>query len=119
MTSSLVGGIVLLLGFLSLVLPGLFLLTRLYPAPPAVMLDDRGPLEALGESWLRTDGHTVTVFGVVASVAVFAFVTTGVVFLTLSGGIDPALTRIRAGETLSFEVSLPSSAAYCTLLHPR
>ena len=56
-------------GFVLLVLPGLYLLVRFYLVVPAVVLDDAGPLEALGRSWERTDGNVTTVAGVVGMTA--------------------------------------------------
>ena len=98
--SLLVVGIAILVGLLFFVLPGLYLWARFYLAPPAVMLDDRGPIEALGESWARTEGDTLTVFGVAASILVLGVGVGGATLLTQSGGVDPAVARITAGEAL-------------------
>ena len=89
-----VAGLAIVVGLLLLVLPGLYLFTRLYLVVPAVMLGDDGPLEALSSSWDRTDGNVLTVAGVALAVfAVSSAVTLGLQF-ALTGGISPTeLTR--------------------------
>jgi hypothetical protein len=101
--SSLVAGVVIILGFLFLILPGFYLVARLYLGPPAVMLDDCGPVEALGESWSRTDGNALTVFGVALAVGALGIGAGVAVLLAQSGGVDPALARITSGETVAAE----------------
>lgn len=98
--SALIGGIGIILGLLLLVIPGVYLWVRLYLAPPAVIVDDCGPVEALGESWSRTAGNTVTVFGVALAVVVLGVGASAVVLLALAGGIDAAIERISSGNTL-------------------
>lgn len=64
--ASIVAGILLGIGLVLLVIPGVYLLVRFYLYPAAVVVDDMGPLEALSESWERTSGHFPTIFGFVA-----------------------------------------------------
>ena len=92
--AALVAGLAVLVGLLLLVLPGLYLFTRLYLVVPAVMLGDDGPLEALSSSWDRTEGNVLTVAGVALAVfAVSSAVTLGLQF-ALTGGLSPTeLTR--------------------------
>ena len=97
--SALIGGIGVILGLLLLVIPGVYLWVRLYLAPPVVIVDDCGPVEALGESWSRTAGNTVTVFGVALAVVVLSVGASAVVLLALTGGPDAAIERISNGNT--------------------
>jgi uncharacterized membrane protein len=53
-----------LLGCLLLFMPGLIVSARLLPAIFLVAEDRLGPIEALGESWRRTTGHTRKLMGV-------------------------------------------------------
>ena len=99
--SVLITGIASILGLFLLVIPGVYLWMRLYLGPPAVIVDDCGPVEALGESWSRTAGNTVTVFGVVLAVAALGLGASAVVLLALAGGPDAAIERIRSGNTFA------------------
>lgn len=63
LTAWIIGGIAILIGLIFLLLPGIYLMVRLYLVPAAVMSDGKGPLQSIEESWDRTDGHLVTVFG--------------------------------------------------------
>ena len=124
LVSALIGGIGVILGLIVLVIPGVYLWVRLYLAPPAVIVGDCGPVEALGESWSRTAGNTVTVFGVALAVVIIGVGASAVVLLALSGGPDAALERIRSGNTFvpgsvaSFVGSLLVTAA-STVMYAR
>jgi uncharacterized membrane protein len=52
------------LGLVMLVVPGLIVATRLAFVAFLVMDEDMGALEAIRESWRRTEGHAATIFGV-------------------------------------------------------
>ena len=101
--SVLIGAIGIILGLFLLVIPGVYLVVRLYLAPPAVIVDDCGPVEALGESWSHTAGNTVTVFGVALAVVIIGVGASGIVLLALTGGPDAALERITSGNTVETE----------------
>ena len=100
LVSAIIAGIAIIVGLLLLVIPGVFLWVRFYLAPPAVIVDDCGPVEALAESWSRTVGNTVTVFGVALAVVVLGVGAGAVVLLALAGGPDAAIERIGSGNTL-------------------
>jgi hypothetical protein len=122
--SVLIGGIGVILGLFLLVIPGVYLWVRLYLAPPAVIVDDCGPVEALGESWSRTAGNTVTVFGVALAVVLLGVGASAVVLLALTGGPDAALERIKSGNTVVTEfvagfVSPLLIAAASTVMYAR
>lgn len=65
-------------GFVLLIIPGIYLALKFSLVLPAIWLDDIGPIEALSESWNRTDGNLGTILGVelvlffISAVAVFA-----------------------------------------------
>jgi hypothetical protein len=82
LVSGLISGALVVIGFVALILPGLYALSKLYLATTAIMVDGVGPIEALSESADRTDGHALTVLG-------YALVG-GV----LSGGISIPLTVV-------------------------
>ena len=100
-----VAGVVIIVGLLLLVLPGLYLGVRLYLVIPAVMLGDDGPLEALGSSWDRTGGHVFTVAGVAAAILAVSLAVFTVVLVGTAGGVDPAIERV-----LNDEATIPQAA---------
>lgn len=73
-----VATICIAIGLVLLVIPGIYLLVRFALYPAAVMVDGKGPLQALSESWDRTGGNGVTVF-------VFILVLFGGMFVVLIG----------------------------------
>lgn len=52
------------IGFLLLIVPGLFLLTFWSVGAPAIVVEGIGPLEAFGRSWRMVRGNAWSVFGV-------------------------------------------------------
>jgi hypothetical protein len=109
-------------GFVLLVLPGLYLLVRFYLVVPAVVLDDAGPLEALGRSWERTDGNVTTVAGVVVAVlAVGSIVSFPLLFL-MTGSVVPTAVQVGTWEYVIVEsaaatIGGPLGAAAMTVLY--
>lgn len=72
--ATIVVGIAVLIGLIFLVLPGLYLAVRFALYPAAVMVDGEGPIGGLSESWDRTSGHGLTVFGFYLAVGLPAIV---------------------------------------------
>lgn len=97
--ATLVAGILIIIGLLLLILPGIYLIIRFALFPAAVMVDDRGPLEGLSASWDRTKGHGLTVFGFMLAVFLPGILLTVVLYLTMFGFQSP--TRI---NTMSFSL---------------
>ena len=91
-------GLAIVVGLLLLVLPGLYLFTRLYLVVPAVMLGDDGPLEALGNSWGRTEGDVLTVAGVALAVFAVSSVVQFVLLFALTGSVFPTFELVRTTE---------------------
>lgn len=67
--------IVVAIGLIALIIPGIYLALRLSLALPAVWVGDMGPIDALKDSWSRAHGHLLTIFGVNAVFFVIALVT--------------------------------------------
>lgn len=93
--ASLIAGIVVIIGLLLLVVPGIYAALRLRLVIPAVVLADAGPLEALGLSADLTSGNVATVFGVWAALTVASLLLVGAVAAatggvpTAGGSLDP------------------------------
>jgi hypothetical protein len=71
--------IVLLVGFLLLIVPGIILAVRLSFVPFLVVDERRGPVEALTESWRRTAGYSWTILG--AALLAIVVVLVGLILL--------------------------------------
>lgn len=74
------------IGLVFLVLPGIYLALRFTLHPAAVMVDGHGPLAALSESWNRSEGHLLTILGFGVVLFVPALVLVFVLAFALSGG---------------------------------
>lgn len=69
--------IVVAIGLVALILPGIYLALRLSLALPAVWVGDMGPIDALKDSWSRASGHLLTILGVNLVFLLIAAVTLG------------------------------------------
>ena len=75
--NGILGGIAIGIGFVLLIVPGLYLLTIWAVVAPAIVAERRGVIEAFGRSYELVRGHGWTVFGAIV-----------VAFLILIGGRD-------------------------------
>jgi hypothetical protein len=105
-----VAGVLVLLGFLLFVLPGLYLALRFSLYAPAVMADERGPLEGLSASWSRTAHHHFTVAGFHLAVFVPLFLLAVAVVLAMSSGQPAETVRTPTVRLATGAVSAPLSA---------
>lgn len=62
--SQIIAGIIIGIGFICLIIPGIYLYIRLQLIIPVIMLEGCGPIEALSRSSTLTKGHTWTILGV-------------------------------------------------------
>lgn len=83
--AGLIAGVIVLIGAVFLIIPGIYLAVRLRLVTAAVMLEDCGPIEALSRSFELTDGHAWTIFGVTFLLGVVSFAITIAVGLVLAG----------------------------------
>jgi len=90
--SSLIVFIIVIVGFIFLIIPGILALCRLFMVPYLVMDKKIGAIEAIETSWRMTRGYGFTVFGLgVMSIFIFIF---GLLLLIV--GVFPALILINA-----------------------
>ena len=90
---SLISGFIVGIGFLLLILPGLYLWGRLLPAAPAMVAEERrNPLDALKRGWELSEGHGWLIIGLYLLVAIPAGIMmlviaqlTGIVFILATG----------------------------------
>lgn len=111
-----------MIGLALLVVPGIYVAVRLSLTVPAIMVDSKGPLKGPIESWQRTRGNLLKVFGVnlvVGTPGVIALVPS-VLDVPMSISIPVALVfyslYLLCGAAaslvmyLTFESSTPSSS---------
>ena len=103
--------IIVVIGFILLVVPGIFLVGALFLAIIAIVVDDAGVFASLGISWRLTLGHwwrTMTIYGVIA---ILGFIVAAVLGALVGGiivGIFGArsLPSIVSNQVLSFAVGV-------------
>jgi membrane-anchored glycerophosphoryl diester phosphodiesterase (GDPDase) len=109
--ASIVIGIASFLGFLLLILPGIYVMARLSLTYGYIVLENKSVSDSIQESWRMTDEHGGRLFGLTLS-----FVTLTIVFsLIIANLIQPGLTNLiflAAGEYL---FALPLGYIYFTL----
>ncbi|MCF8362053.1 MAG: hypothetical protein K9G70_05460 [Prolixibacteraceae bacterium] len=90
--SSLLVAIILIVGFIFFIIPGIVGACRLFMVPYLIMDKQLGAIEALETSWRMTRGHAFTVFGL-GFMSFFIFIA-GLLLLIV--GVFPALILINA-----------------------
>lgn len=115
-----VGGIVfavaVTLGFVALVVPGIFLLVALTFWSVYVAVEDRNFLDSFRDSWTLTGGHRLGLFGLGVAVLIASAVVSAVFGLgVLAGGVVEILF-VQAGSAITVVFTIAVlAAAYRTL----
>lgn len=78
--------LIVVLGLVLLIVPGIFLAVKLSMAFPALVFERTGPLASLGRSWTLTKGHFWRTFGTLLVVFLITFVLQ-LVLAGIAGGI--------------------------------
>ncbi len=112
-------------GLLLLVIPGLLVAVRFSLQAPLVVLEDKGPIEALNESWERTAGHAFPLLGywtVVWTMSLSFGLSVGLVYMALVVAFGAAvanhpLVLAMMGVLNSLGVLFPILAAYVAHRH--
>ncbi|MFC6724626.1 hypothetical protein ACFQE1_09605 [Halobium palmae] len=119
-----IAGFCIVLGTIFFVLPGIYLLVRLRLVVAAVVLEDRGPVEALGRSFDLTEGHTWTVFGVwlvplLVGIALGAGIVVSTSGIPSPGTVDSAAFRssVQVAGAVTTLVTGPVGAIADTLMY--
>ncbi|HJP65287.1 MAG TPA: glycerophosphoryl diester phosphodiesterase membrane domain-containing protein [Actinomycetota bacterium] len=84
---SILVGLSVAIGFILLIIPGIFLLVKLSVAIPAVVVEDKRGREAMRRSWDLTATHFWHVFGVII-VAFLITAVVGAIFAAIGSGND-------------------------------
>lgn len=96
--AGLIQGILVAVGLVLLVIPGLFVLVSLYFSQVYIAVEDQGPIEGLSSSWSLAKGNRFRVFGLLVVLGVVGIL--GSIFGELVGLASPT-----AGSVLSLVLS--------------
>lgn len=66
-------GVIVGLGFIAFVIPGVYLAVRLFLAPATVIAEKKRPFDALKRSWEMTRGNWWSIFAVALVLSIIAF----------------------------------------------
>lgn len=93
----LIVALVTIVGLILLVVPGVYLGLRLYPAVPAAALEGVGPVEALSRAWRRTAGSVGRGFAVYA--IMFLIFIVAAIAASIAGAVLGGLVGALGGVT--------------------
>jgi hypothetical protein len=106
------------IGFILLIVPGLFLLTIWAVIAPAIVIENRGVIEAFGRSRELVRGNGWPVFGVVIAAALITAIVS-IVLISIAAAIaDGPILRIVLG-VLASTVTAPITALVAGVLYYR
>jgi uncharacterized membrane protein len=100
--------LIVIVGFVLLVIPGIILSVRLAFVPFLVVDEGRGPVEAIMESWNRTSGYGWTLFG--AALLAIVVVLVGLILLIV-GSIPATMLVYLAFASLYAGITARKAAA--------
>ncbi|HWH05691.1 MAG TPA: glycerophosphoryl diester phosphodiesterase membrane domain-containing protein [Gaiellaceae bacterium] len=113
--AGILAGVGIAAGFLLLVLPGLFLLTRWIVVTPVVVLEGKSATDALRRSWQLVRGHGLTVFGVLL-LTLLAAMLAQVIFVALFSFL-PTFLQNWFGGLVANSLAAPFLALAWTLMY--
>jgi uncharacterized membrane protein len=111
--TSIVAGLGIFIGFVLLIVPGLFLLTIWCLVVPVVVLEGKGTMEALQRSRELVRGHEWQVFGTLILAFLAVFVTSVIISIILAA--LPMAARNFISEIVSGTLTAPFLALVLTL----
>ncbi|QKY20291.1 hypothetical protein B4589_007825 [Halolamina sp. CBA1230] len=103
-----VQGIAVLLGYIALIIPGIFLMVSLIFTQVFVAVEGEGPFEALSSSWSLAKGNRFPLFGlgvVVFVISLLVSIPTGIVML-FSPAVGMVLTYTVSGFVAIFSLGV-------------
>jgi MFS family permease len=114
--ASLVAGLGIGLGLILLIVPGLYLLTIWAVIAPAVVLERKGAMDALGRSRELVRGHEWQVFGVIVVFFLIQIVVGGIL-QGIFGGIISGFVGYLIGDLLTRVLIAPLTALAAAIVY--
>ncbi len=114
--AGLLAGILIMLGFILLIIPGLILLTLFAVVAPAVVIERRSPVKALSRSRELVSGNGWRVFGVIV-VAFLLQAIVGQILGAIIRAIDDGVVGITLATLLSNALIAPVTGIAAALLY--
>ncbi|MDE0139775.1 MAG: hypothetical protein OXM57_03825 [bacterium] len=120
--ATIVAGILLAIGFVLLIIPGIFVLVSLAVVWEALIIEGIGPMESIKRSWRLVSGERWRVFGagvlVIVLMAIVVGVISAVIALILSAGlgVSGGMTGYLVQQVASL-LSIPLTAALGTVIY--
>ena len=105
-------GIIVAIGLILLIIPGLFLLVSLFFWNVFVVVEDRNFIDGFRESWSLTDGHRLRLF-LLGVVVVVVTVVVGAIFgipAVIGGYVGMIVTQVGSALTTVFSVATVAAA---------
>jgi hypothetical protein len=115
--AGIVAGIGIVIGFLLLIVPGLFLLTRWALIPALIVIEKRSPGEAFDRSWQLTRGYGWTILGSLV-LTFLAYLVTQAIFRAIFTAL-PRFEDIWIGGVVAHSVTTPLIALTGAVLYFR
>jgi hypothetical protein len=106
----------ILVGLVLLIVPGLFLLTRWSLVAPVVVLEGKGPGDALGRSWELVRGHSWRVFAVIVITGIATSVLSRIV-QSVVAAILPEFSGLWLGGLVADSLVAPFTAVAWTTIY--
>jgi hypothetical protein len=108
---SLISGLIVGVGFILLVIPGVILYLMLMVAVPVTVVERVGPFDALGRSMSLTKGHRLELFGLMIIFAVLMLLITSAATFAVGMNLrtDPSMGWIVGWHAFSVAVGLIQS----------
>jgi hypothetical protein len=117
LVAGLLAGIGIAIGFVLLIVPGLFLLTIWAVIAPVIVVERTGALDAFGRSRALVRGHGWTVFGIVLISGLLSGIASGILQAAFS--FLPRFLEILVGGTIAQAVVAPFVAIALALTYFR
>lgn len=120
--ATIVAGVLIAIGFVLLIVPGIFVLVSLAVVWEALIIEGIGPMESIKRSWRLVAGERWRVFGagllVIVLMVIFVGVVSAVIALILSAGlgVSGGMTGYLVQQVASL-LSIPLTAALGTVIY--
>lgn len=111
----LLAGIIVILGYLCLFFPGIWLYAGLFAVPAVALLENRGPDEAVGRSFALTKGRKLPVLGALFLIGIIAAVSR--TMISIVGAVTNSVGVSLATQIAAYILAYPLGTVMVVLLY--